>query len=96
MDYIKSSDCFNCKTVISFIKNIILHPCKILFTFSSVKKESFASNLSQDLNIWLFIPVAWLTFLSLLQITNVDEESYVSFATRNLSISWNINNISSR
>ena len=51
MDDRKPSDCFNCKTVISFMKNIILLPWKIPFTFSSVKKESFESNLSQDLNI---------------------------------------------
>ena len=35
----RPTDCVNCKTVISLIQNIILHSCKIPFTFSSVKER---------------------------------------------------------
>ena len=40
VDDTRPTNCVSCRTVISFIENIILHSCKIPFIFSSVKERA--------------------------------------------------------
>ena len=90
----RPTNCVNCKTVTSFIENIILHYFKIPFTFSSVKKRVIGIGFITRPKYSIVCTGSLVEFFKFtINIKCWRRKIRVSLATRSLSIDWDINNM---
>ena len=93
----RSTNCVNCRTVISFMENIILPSCQIFFTFSFVRERVICiKSITRPKYSIVFTGSMTDSFKFITNLKCESSKVIVSLTTRLFFIDWDINNMPSK